>query len=112
MAATHFYWNPKKDFVKYAQGLHLLANISEFLKKHKLSLDDQKTDSTDTDANWHYNTPLILSGDFNTEPDHSFIHQIYDKKYLLDKASGRVDPKTGHPAYCRESSVELFKQVE
>lgn len=42
VAATHLYWKLKKDFVKYAQGVYLLKNISAFLNKHKLSLDDKK----------------------------------------------------------------------
>ena len=112
VAATHFYWNPKKDFVKYAQGLYLLSKISAFMKKNKLSLDEKRGDESLAGAdagNWHLNTPIIVAGDFNSEPDHSFIHLIYDKKYLLNQASGRTEPKTGHPAYCREMSVQLLE---
>jgi hypothetical protein len=55
------------------------------MKKHKLSLNDKKDDgSTTDDSSWQFNTPIIVSGDFNSEPDHSFIHLVYDKKYLLD----------------------------
>ena len=75
----------------------MLMKLSEFMKEHLISLNDQK--GPGSEGEWSLNTPLILSGDFNSEPDHSFLHLIYDKQFLVDKASGRTDPKSGHPAY-------------
>lgn len=87
-----------------------MVNISAFLKKHKLSLDDSKGDKLDSGATgWQTNTPFIMSGDFNSVPDDSVFHLIYDKKFPVDQRTGRANVKlengqvnkksAAHPAY-------------
>lgn len=31
VADTHIHWNPKFDYVKYAQGFWLIKNVHEFI---------------------------------------------------------------------------------
>ena len=75
--------------------------------EHRISLDNERSGHKSGD-DWSLNTPLLLCGDLNSEPDSSLLHLIYDKKYLLSPASGRTDPKKGHPCYKHISNISLL----
>ena len=81
---THLYWNPKFDFVKYGQAFWLLLNIANFLTEFDLSLDT---------------VPLVMCGDFNSDPKASSVHMILNKDYRITENSGRNHYRTGVKAY-------------
>ena len=100
---THIHWNPKFDFVKYAQAFWLLKNISEFLTENNLSLDT---------------TPLVSCGDFNSKANSAVYHMMMNKDYLITEKSGRAHPKTGVKAFRTTGDIrqtenyEIFKLVK
>ena len=61
----------------------LLTSISDFLNKNNLDLDDV-VPGPDTEKD-SANIPLIISGDFNSSPNASLIHLMYDKPYDPEK---------------------------
>ena len=78
VVSTHFHWNSELDYVKYAQGVWLLKSISEFLKKNQLSVGEENEEKDDFFSS--SNIPLIVSGDFNSEPSSTLLHLMNDQK--------------------------------
>lgn len=101
---TQFYWNPDFDYVKYAQGVWLLKNLSGFLTKNGLDLDDL-ADSSDKSAN----VSLVISGDFNARPSSSLIHLMHNQAY--DPCKPKKYPNLPI-AYFDEHGKEEFAKVE
>ena len=61
MANTHLHWNPKLDFVKYAQAFWLQKSIAEFIETRNLE-----------------DVPVIICGDFNSKAGDSAISAMYN----------------------------------
>ncbi len=64
VVSSHLYWDPKFDYVKYAQTSYLLKRLSQFKLAHNLPESH----------------PIIVCGDFNSLPDSSCLSLIYNQK--------------------------------
>ena len=69
MASSHLYWDPKYDYVKYAQTAYLLKKLASFKAKH-----------SDSDP------AMIVCGDFNSDPSTSSISLFYDSQEFVKNA--------------------------
>jgi mRNA deadenylase 3'-5' endonuclease subunit Ccr4 len=101
VANTHIHWNPKFDYVKYAQGFWLVHQIDKLLTENGLSLTGASK------------TPLIICGDFNSRPSNSIIHLMNNIPYFVN-AEGRDDKKKGVVAFRNEKQdgVNKFKTID
>ena len=66
VANTHLHWNPKFDYVKYAQAFYLQYKLSKFLQSRDLDV------------------PVIVCGDFNSKPISSVTHCMNNLDYEID----------------------------
>lgn len=66
VASTHIHWNPALDYVKMCQAFYLLKNIQEFLEDNEVE-----------------NAPVIICGDFNSDPSSSVFHFMNNMEYTL-----------------------------
>ena len=66
VANSHLHWNPKFDFVKYAQAFWLQKSVADFVETR--NLDD---------------VPIIICGDFNSKPGDSAIYAMYNQPVCL-----------------------------
>ena len=64
VANTHLHWNPKYDYVKYAQSFWLQLKISKFMENHNAT-----------------KAPVIICGDFNSKPYSSVTHCMNNLDY-------------------------------
>ena len=94
VATTHLENNDKYDYIKFAQSWILLKSISEFLKKFGFNTDV---------------TPIVIAGEFNSQPGDSAIHMISGKKYHLTEKSGRTLPGN---CYESEYAQKNFMHIE
>lgn len=67
------HWNKKFSYVKYGQGFWLLKQLSYFMDKHDICLEESSSRN-------RQNTPLIICGDFNSKPSSGLIRLMYDQK--------------------------------
>jgi endonuclease/exonuclease/phosphatase family metal-dependent hydrolase len=68
VASSHLYWDPKYDYVKYAQTAYLLKRLSRFKREHESTLIDPA---------------VIVCGDFNSDPSASSISLFYDSQEFV-----------------------------
>ena len=59
--STHLHFNPKFDFVKYAQALYLKERAAQFLQTHG--------------PEW----PFVIGGDFNSQPISSVMSLLHSE---------------------------------
>lgn len=86
-ASTHLTWDPRVDYVKYAQSLWLQKSIAKFVSERQL--DDAS---------------VVLCGDFNSTPDSSTIHCMHNKHYTPNVMKDEV--------YRSEFGQNCFKMVD
>lgn len=91
---THLYWDDRFDYVKYAQAFSFL----QALQKMRLI--------------YGKDVPIVVGADMNCAASSSAIHLMMGQQYLLNKASGRCDPVTGHRAYMTKEGGIRFDYVD
>ena len=76
---AHFHWNPKEDFVKYANAFYIMRSLQSFLNEHHVNPQF---------------SPVIFVGDFNSEPHGSATQLLMGQKYKIpeSKEDLAVDP--------------------
>jgi len=62
----HLHFNPKKDFIKFAQASYVLEKGAEFARKHNMSSASGPL-------------PIFICGDFNSTPISSVMSLFHDE---------------------------------
>ena len=65
VASSHLYWNPKYDYVKYAQTAYLLKQLGLFVS----TVEDK-------------DPAVVVCGDFNSAPYSSSVSLFYHNQHL------------------------------
>ncbi|TNV78978.1 hypothetical protein FGO68_gene13172 [Halteria grandinella] len=71
VASSHLYWDPKYDYVKYAQTAYLLKRLALFKAKNASIAQDPA---------------IVVCGDFNSDPSSSSISLFYDSQEFVKNA--------------------------
>ena len=72
----HLHFNPKKDFIKFAQASYVLERGAKFMKKH--SMDESVP------------LPIFICGDYNSTPVSSVMSLFHDED--IEGYSGTKQP--------------------
>ena len=78
MGNAHLDYNPKRDFVKFAQANFIMEQMSNFLNRHQGNGDGEED-----------GIPFILAGDFNSLPDSSVLSAFYGENIEDEEVNSR-----------------------
>lgn len=86
VANTHLFWDPGYGDVKLWQTNVLLNQLNKFLRQQRQSFKKEQTAPRGSARQKFNDVPLILCGDFNSEP-HSAVHRFLGQNsgYHIDQ---------------------------
>lgn len=99
----HLQWNPAKDYVKMGQAAYLLSKAARYVK------------DTSSSANPGSPLPVILAGDFNSQPISSALSTIYAEDIILGEPNEKQTQNASTfrvPADCGEREKEIYQRVQ